>query len=324
MWNVNRSRRLWYCAIVVGCAVLPVDAVDAVAAAGERKPQTARAAATRPAADESRAASAGPPSAGVAQSPASRPADDGVLSDHFTWVPKGVASRTRRVSGATERVTVRTRTPATRPATLTIQRIDPPAPEPTDERPRPRVWCAAAGEHVSPITGNLLRDGHLQYEAGPARVAHRIGNEIWNVRDKTVRLFPGSDRVGKFLLVTELEGRRRRIEIRADDLDGPRVLPAEACVRIWRLWYVRGRYGRSVDGWWDEPLTLIRLREPLEVPPPDNGVAGQTNQAFLVRVQVPRGVFAGTYRTTLHVRDLDDPAYAEDVAVEITAVARGQ
>jgi hypothetical protein len=65
------------------------------------------------------------------------------------------------------------------------------------------------------------------------------------------------------------------------------------------------------------------LLKPLNVPPPDNDVIGQTNQSFYVDIRIPPKIFAGTYRTTLHVRDLDDPLYEEDIHVEVTARPTG-
>jgi hypothetical protein len=247
------------------------------------------------------------------------------LGPDFIWVPEPAGPQLRRqVTGGerTERTTYthsRTGKPVSK---LTIEKGEPPPVE-VDDRARPRVWCVPASEHVSPINGNLLRDGHLGYENGSLMLGHHISNEIWNAHDKTVRVTCDSNWAASFQLITELEGKQRRIQILADDLDGPRILPAGPCIKLSRLWYVRGKHGREVDGWWDEPLTLIPLLRPLNVPPPDNNVIGQTNQSFFVNIHIPRRVFAGTYRTALHVTDLDDPLYEEDVRVEVTARPTG-
>ncbi len=177
----------------------------------------------------------------------------------------------------------------------------------------------SASEHVSPINGNLLRDSHLAYEDGDLMLGHHISNDIWNVAGHSVRLSCDNNWAACFQVIAELQGKQRRIQILPDNLDGPRILPAGPCIKISRLWYVRGKRGREVDGWWDDPPTLIPLLKPLNVPPPDNEVIGQTNQSFFVNIHIPRMVFAGTYRTTLHVKDLDDPLYEEDIHVEVTA-----
>ena len=229
----------------------------------------------------------------------------------------------RQVTGGEKSVkTTYTRTAAGTPvSTLKIEKD--PLIEPTDDREKPRVWCVPAGEHVSPINGNLLRDGHLGYEDGGLMLGHRISNEIWNFHGNSVQVACDKNWVAGFQLITEIQGKQRRIQILADNLDGPRVLPAGPCIKVSRLWYVRGKNGREVDGFWDEPLTLIPLLKPLNVPPPDNDVIGQTNQSFYVDIRIPPKVFAGTYRTTLHVRDLDDPLYEEDIHVEVTARPTG-
>jgi hypothetical protein len=258
------------------------------------------------------------------RTPAVENAQVSALGPDFVWVPEPAGPQLRRqVTGGqrTEKTTY-TRKKTGKPVSqLTITKGEPPVD--IDDRARPRVWCVPANEHVSPINGNLLRDGHLGYEDGSRMLGHRFSNEIWNARDKSVRVSCDKNWSASFQLITELEGRQRRIQILADDLDGPRVLPAGPCIKISRLWYVRGKHGREVDGWWDEPLTLIPLLRPLNVPPPDNDVAGQTNQSFFVNIHIPRRVFAGTYRTTLHVTDLDDPLYDEDIHVEVTARPTG-
>lgn len=245
------------------------------------------------------------------------------LGPDVAWVPKAGPDLRRKVTGGEHREkTTYTRQAAGKPVSqLKIEKGNLPVD--IDDRERPRVWCVPVGEQVSPINGNMLRDGHLLYEDGINMLGHRVSNEIWNSKDKSVQITCDSNWAASFQLITELKGKQRRIQILADNLDGPRVLPAGPCIKISRLWYVRGKNGREVDGWWDEPLTLIPLLKPLNVPPPDNNVVGQTNQSFHVNIHIPRMVFAGTYRTTLHVTDLDDPLYEEDIRVEVTARAAG-
>jgi hypothetical protein len=264
---------------------------------------------------------------GFTPMPAPSSAVDGskasALGPDFMWVPKAGPDLRRQVTGGehTEKTTY-TRTRTGKPVSqLTIDRGQLPVD--IDDREKPRVWCVPAKEHVSPINGNMLRDGHLGYENGGNMLGHRISNEIWNARDKTVQIACDSNWAAGFQLITELQGKQRRIQILADDLDGPRILPSGPCIKLSRLWYVRGKNGREVDGWWDEPLTLIPLLKPVNVPPPDNNVIGQTIQSFYVNIHIPRMVFAGTYRTTLHVTDLDDPLYEEDIRVEVSARPTG-
>ncbi len=242
------------------------------------------------------------------------------LGPDVIWVPEKAGPQLRRqvTGGQKSQKTTYIRSSSGKPtSSLTIDKERPIAP--IDDRARPRVWCAPATEHISPINGNLLRDSHLRYEDGDVMLGHHFGNDIWTASDRTVRVSCDANWAASFQLITELQGKQRRIQILADDLDGPRILPAGHCIKISRLWYVRGKKGREVDGWWDEPPTLIPLLKPVNVPPPDNGVIGQTNQSFFVNIHIPRMVFAGTYRTTLHVKDLDDPLYEEDIRVEVTA-----
>lgn len=245
------------------------------------------------------------------------------LGSDFMWVPKaGPDLRQQITGGRHSEETTYTRTQTGKPVShLTIDKDRPPVD--IDDREKPRVWCVPAKEHVSPINGNMLRDGHLGYENGGNMLGHRISNEIWNAHDKTVQIACDGNWAAGFQLITELQGKQRRIQILADNLDGPRILPAGPCIKLSRLWYVRGKHGREVDGWWDEPLTLIPLLKPVNVPPPDNNVVGQTIQSFYVNIHIPRMVFAGTYRTTLHVTDLDDPLYDEDIRVEVSARPTG-
>lgn len=245
------------------------------------------------------------------------------LGPDVIWVPERASPALRRKVTGSEK-SVKTTTIRQSGPPISILRVDKePKVEEIDDRKKPRVWCVPASEHVSPINGNLLRDGHLQYENGSLMLGHRVSNEIWTVHSNSVQVPCDENWIARFQLITELQGKQRRIQILADNLDGPRILPANPCIRISRLWYVRGKNGREVDGWWDEPRTLIPLLKPLIVPPPDNNVIGQTNQAFHVSIHIPRHVFAGTYRTTLHVRDLDDPLYQEDIHVEVTARPTG-
>jgi hypothetical protein len=245
------------------------------------------------------------------------------LGPDVIWVPERAGPSLRRKVTGGEKSVKTTAIRQSGPPVSTLQVDKEPRREEIDDRKIPRVWCVPAGEHISPINGNLLRDGHLGYENGGLMLGHRISNEIWNVRGNTVQVACNKNWVAGFQLITELKGKQRRIQILAENLDGPRILPANPCIKVSRLWYVRGKNGREVDGYWDEPLTLIPLLKPLNVPPPDNNVVGQTNQAFHVSIHIPRQVFPGTYRTTLHVRDLDDPLYEENIHVEVTARPTG-
>ncbi len=246
------------------------------------------------------------------------------LAGQFEYVPMPTRGSRRIITGGRDRTTIRqTQIPAQPTVTIQIEKLAPP-PEPEPEpKISPRIWVVPAAAHVSPTTGNLLADGFLQYDRGPAYIAYRIGNAIWNVRDKTVRMTADKDRSIRFQVVTELQGQHRRLVLKTDDLTGPRPLPANRCVHISRVWYTRGRHGREPDSWWDSPLTLVPIVRPLLVPSEDNPVSGQTNQAFVVSIYIPKLVLPGMYKTTLHITDLNDLTYGEDIPIEPrrTAVA---
>jgi hypothetical protein len=245
------------------------------------------------------------------------------LSDEFEYVPMPGGSGLRReIKGGYTHTTVKeTSTPA-RPVTIiNIQNEAPIQPEP---REKPRVWVVPVSANVSPTTGNLLSDGFLQYDRGPERTGHRISNDIWNFKDKRVRISVDENRGIRFQVIAELQGKPRRLVLKTDNLVGPRPLPADKCVTVSRVWYTRGKHGREPDSWWDSPATLLPIYKPLLVPSEDNPVPGQTNQAFVVTIYIPKLVLSGVYKTTLHVMDLDDPTYYDNIQVEVCAQPDGK
>lgn len=245
------------------------------------------------------------------------------LGDEFEYVPMpGGDGVKKRIEGSYTHTTLRrTETPAPPIVTLNIEKEPPAEPEP---REKPKVWVVPTSANVSPTTGNLLTDGFLQYDRGPERIGHRISNDIWNFKDKKVRISVDENRGIRFQVIAELQGKQRRLVLKADNLIGPRPLPADKCVTVSRVWYTRGQHGREPDSWWDSPHTLVPIYKPLLVPSEDNTVPGQTNQAFVVTIYIPKLVLSGVYRTTLHVTDLDDPTYYDNIQVEVSAQPDGK
>lgn len=244
------------------------------------------------------------------------------LGDEFEYVPMpGGTGGKKEIKGGYTHTIVRER--HSRPAPVVHVNVEK---EPGEPEPKvwPKVWVVPVGANVSPTTGNLLSDGFVQYDRGPQRIAHRIGNEIWNFKDRKVRLSVDDNRGIQFQVVAELQGQTRRLVLKTDNLVGPRPLPADKCVTISRVWYTRGKHGREPDSWWDSPATLVPIFKPLIFPSEDNTVPGQTNQAFVVTIYIPKLVLSGVYRTTLHVMDLDDPTYYDNIQVEISAQPDGK
>lgn len=250
------------------------------------------------------------------------PDKEGSLGSDFEYVPMpGGDGATRVTKGGYKTTTIYQKsTPAQPVVRVNIDKERPIDPEP---RKKPKVWAIPFGTVVSPTTGNMLADGFLQYDRGPQRTGHRFANAIWNSKDKKVRMSVDANRGIQFQVVAELEGKQRRLAFKADDLIGPRPLPAEKCVTFSRVWYTRGQNGREPDSWWDHPATLVPIHKPLLVPSEDNPVPGQTNQGFVVTIYIPKLVLSGVYKTTLHVSDLDDPTYYENIDVEISAQPDG-
>lgn len=244
------------------------------------------------------------------------------LSDEFEYVPMpGGSGLKREIKGGYTHTRIEEHSTPRRPVTTVTIEKEPAEPEP---REKPKVWVVPVAANVSPTTGNLLSDGFLQYDRGPERTGHRIGNDIWNFNDKRVRIAVDENRGIRFQVVAELQGKPRRLVLKADNLVGPRPLPADKCVSFYRVWYTRGKHGREPDSWWDNPATLVQIYKPLLVPSEDNPVPGQTNQAFVVAIYIPKLVLSGVYRTTLHVMDLDDPTYYDNIQVEISAQPDGK
>jgi len=177
----------------------------------------------------------------------------------------------------------------------------------------PNVWAVPETASVSPVTGNLLSDGLEAYLNGPPKAEHRLANAIWNASDKTVRLVGARNWFFGFQIVAELNGKPRRLVVQAEDLSGPQTLSAEKCVKIYRVWYVKGAKGKAAKGDFADPL--IPVSGPISAPCEDNGIAGQTNQAFFVDIYIPHKAKPGTYKTTIRVSDLNDPSYTSSVQV---------
>ena len=177
------------------------------------------------------------------------------------------------------------------------------------------VWAVPETESISPTTGNRLQDGLEDYIKGPAKGTHRLANEIWNCLDRTVKLEGSRNWFCGFQLIADLGGKTRKLQIRADDFSGPQTLPAATNIKVYRIWYVRGAKGKQQDGWFGDPL--IPLSGAVTLPAKDNAVEGQANQAFFVDVYIPHQAKSGTYKTILHVTDLDDATYKADVAAAV-------
>jgi len=98
--------------------------------------------------------------------------------------------------------------------------------------------------------------------------------------------------VAAMLRVTAVGGALRNVSVEAGALTGPgEAIPAPTA---YRLWYVR-------DGEWMPEVCLPHV-EPFDVPTPDNGVEGQTNQSVLLDYYVPHDCPPGDYLGEVRVR----------------------
>lgn len=156
------------------------------------------------------------------------------------------------------------------------------------------LWATDELTKVDPVSGQVL-DGD-SYKESKAR----NGSHVWDGQNHVIRLAAIKGEAAAFNLVIEaVDGSLADVTVKCGDLVGPgdAKIPA-ARFTPHRVWYVQDKKGDK-STYYGDPVPV--LDKPLQIPAPDNKVAGQKNQSVYIDLAVPHGIPAGAYRGQLAV-----------------------
>jgi hypothetical protein len=162
---------------------------------------------------------------------------------------------------------------------------------------------------VDPVSGAVLRAGDAyRIDEGYSR-----RNPVWNAADNRISLNAAVNETVAFqVIVGKGENPLQDVHVAVSDLVGAAgKISAVPNAQAFRSWYMRSssRRRRQLGPNEVEDVTIrpvawhadacVPVSEPfvqkVNVPAEDNGIEGQTNQAFWVDIYVPKGTAAGDY-----------------------------
>ncbi len=162
----------------------------------------------------------------------------------------------------------------------------------------PLVWAVPELAKVNPLTGNVLEEPGVDY-AGDADGGWSHANPVWDGAGITLQALR-NEWVAVQLELGAPRG-QARWTLRATTFRGKDArLPADGC-RMFRCWYQHCSDGPR--GWYADPLLPLPAGAPLEIPAPDQALAGQHWQSVYCEWHVPAQVPAGTYRASIIAND---------------------
>lgn len=162
---------------------------------------------------------------------------------------------------------------------------------------------------VDPVSGAVLRAGDAyRIDEGYAR-----RNPVWSAVGNRISLRAAANETVAFqVVVRKGEDPLKDLRVQMTDLSGPAgKIDAVLNVQVLRAWYLKSKEERKrqlgpneVEDTTIRPVAwhadaCVPMNEPfvqkVDIPAEDNGVEGQTNQAFWVDVYVPKTTAAGDY-----------------------------
>ena len=174
----------------------------------------------------------------------------------------------------------------------------------------PSVWAIGDGVKVNPVNGNLWSPDANTYGGSPTG-GHREQNRIWDAASRTVRLRAARNEVAAFQIVVEGGGEALKgvqVQVTGD---------LGATVNLFRE-----RYVPLGDQWYADPLIPFDLpgAARFDIPDPEWGVKGQSNQAVWVDLYVPMEAEPGRCAGELVVSAEGQPEVRLKVELEVIPV----
>ncbi|MBI3828676.1 MAG: hypothetical protein HY291_04120 [Planctomycetes bacterium] len=180
-----------------------------------------------------------------------------------------------------------------------------------------RVWALPDGTKANPITGNVLEEPGVGYEADAAG-KYSQANAVWSGKDRSITLTALRGEWAAFQIVCQNAGNAAvNYSVTPGDLKGPNgaVIPA-AAIQLSRLWYQKlDKTGER--GWYADPMLPLKAGDIFAVPDPKNKVPAQANQSVYVEFFVPKDAAAGMYEGSLAVKAGDGDALPVAIKLEV-------
>ena len=193
-----------------------------------------------------------------------------------------------------------------------------------------RVYAVPDIVKIDPVSGAVLRAGDA-YRIDESYVAF---NPIWS--GSSVRLRSAANETVAFQVIVQ-KGQQplQNVRVEVSDLAGPAgKIATRPNAQTYRVWYIKSASGgkRQLGPNEVEDVTIrpvawhpdacVPMAEPfvqkVDVPAADNGIEGQTDQAFWIDVYVPKGTAAGDYtgKVTVSAEGVASPAQM-DLVVKV-------